>query len=390
MAPNPTAAWCCPATPYRNGTTPQGGDGAAPYGTIFKVNTDGTGFTNLHNFNGPDGQQPHGWFDFIRQHPLRGPPRSAARAAAVTASCSPSRPTGPGFTQLLQFQRQQQRRRAPNGGLVLSGNTLCGTAGVGGPGGVGGVSPRKRKHGRDGFHQSVQLHQRQLRQCPKRRRTGWRPGIVRQQPLRNLAMAAARRTMETLFAINTDSSGSSPIWSPSAMAPAEAIHMGKFGPGGQYSLWDDVVRRQRRRRHRIRLDGARAGCSARRDSARHPAGRRHRRFELDERGLFTPGGARGFRHLHKCAGCDESVHQFHQQFAAVFSAAGKLAFFPKPPVHKSRNKTFIGSRTSQRKSPIFPPPVFPHKFPRKIRAGWRDSRIKTVMNCAALTVVGVL
>jgi uncharacterized repeat protein (TIGR03803 family) len=40
------------------GTTENGG--TSGYGTVFKVNTDGTGFMNLHNFtNGTDGSVPH-------------------------------------------------------------------------------------------------------------------------------------------------------------------------------------------------------------------------------------------------------------------------------------------------------------------------------------------
>ena len=42
------------------GTAQNGG--SAGYGTIFKVNTDGTGFTNLYNFSGgSDGGDPAGY-----------------------------------------------------------------------------------------------------------------------------------------------------------------------------------------------------------------------------------------------------------------------------------------------------------------------------------------
>src|SRR6266478_4414227 len=40
------------------GTTQNGG--SANNGTVFKVNTDGTGFTNLYSFTNSDGAAPHG------------------------------------------------------------------------------------------------------------------------------------------------------------------------------------------------------------------------------------------------------------------------------------------------------------------------------------------
>jgi hypothetical protein len=39
------------------GMTPQGGGGD---GTIFSINTDGTGFHSVFSFNGTDGELPHG------------------------------------------------------------------------------------------------------------------------------------------------------------------------------------------------------------------------------------------------------------------------------------------------------------------------------------------
>ena len=36
-----------------------GGGGSSEYGTVFKVNTDGTGFTVLHSFAGSDGGSPN-------------------------------------------------------------------------------------------------------------------------------------------------------------------------------------------------------------------------------------------------------------------------------------------------------------------------------------------
>src|SRR2546427_12315566 len=77
--------WSCQVTPY--GTTVLGGisgNGGSGYGTIFALNTDGAGFTNLHTF---------------------------------TAACPRCRNSDGVY---------------PYAGLLLSGNTLYGTAAHGG------------------------------------------------------------------------------------------------------------------------------------------------------------------------------------------------------------------------------------------------------------------
>src|SRR6185436_9029817 len=40
------------------GTTSDGGPILFPYGTVFRINKDGTGFLKLHGFNGSDGGGP--------------------------------------------------------------------------------------------------------------------------------------------------------------------------------------------------------------------------------------------------------------------------------------------------------------------------------------------
>jgi hypothetical protein len=48
------------SVPYNMGT-----------GTVFKMNTDGSGFTTLHFFTNGDGAGPAGRISFIQQHALR-------------------------------------------------------------------------------------------------------------------------------------------------------------------------------------------------------------------------------------------------------------------------------------------------------------------------------
>ena len=51
------------------GTAQNGGSSGD--GTLFKLNSDGTGFTTLYNFTGgSDGANPNGRTDFFRQHTI--------------------------------------------------------------------------------------------------------------------------------------------------------------------------------------------------------------------------------------------------------------------------------------------------------------------------------
>ena len=72
--------------------------GTSGNGTVFAVNTDGTGFTNLHNFpaammvflSNSDGAQSVRRFDFIGQHPVWD--GSQVAAVRTMARCSQSTP----------------------------------------------------------------------------------------------------------------------------------------------------------------------------------------------------------------------------------------------------------------------------------------------------------
>jgi len=106
-------------------------------GSIFSVNTDGTGFTNLHSFTalvGPfrtnaDGAAP--WPGMVLSgntlygttsaggHPIKS---GAGTVYAINTD-------GSGFTNLHSFALNDGMQ--PGGGLVLSGNTLYGTCATG-------------------------------------------------------------------------------------------------------------------------------------------------------------------------------------------------------------------------------------------------------------------
>jgi uncharacterized repeat protein (TIGR03803 family) len=106
------------------GTTSVGG--SFGWGTVFAVNTDGSGYTNLHNFAGNDGSGPSGSF-VLSGKTLYGSAGGAGGNGTVFAINT----DGTGFTNIYNFPAGTNGM-GPNGGLVLSGNTLYGTAGGGG------------------------------------------------------------------------------------------------------------------------------------------------------------------------------------------------------------------------------------------------------------------
>jgi len=116
------------------GTAKEGG--AWGDGTVFAVNTDGSGFTNLHSFGGSDGSQP------ICALVLAGNTLYGTTYYGGSANCGTVfavNTDGSGFTNLYSFTALVSSTNSdgamPCAGLILSGNTLYGTAGSGGTGG---------------------------------------------------------------------------------------------------------------------------------------------------------------------------------------------------------------------------------------------------------------
>jgi uncharacterized repeat protein (TIGR03803 family) len=113
------------------GTTVNGGPSAK--GTIFAVNTDGTGFTNLHYFpaQAPTGENTDGampWCSLVLSgNTLYGTTLNGGSQGFGTVFAI--RTNGTLFTVLHHFQWSSNAAHAHS--LVLSGNTLYGTA-VGG------------------------------------------------------------------------------------------------------------------------------------------------------------------------------------------------------------------------------------------------------------------
>ena len=125
------------------GTASAGGS-ANSFGTIFKVNTDGTGFTNLHTFGSTSVQDP--------SFPLAGMVLSGSTLYGTTSSGGGSGAQGTVFkidtsgnafaivhTFPATVSGTNSDGAAPKARLVLSGNVLYGTASAGGLGGKGTV-----------------------------------------------------------------------------------------------------------------------------------------------------------------------------------------------------------------------------------------------------------
>jgi uncharacterized repeat protein (TIGR03803 family) len=114
--------------------------GGSDYGTVFKVNTDGTGFRLLESFNGAyDAAYPN--FLLLSGNTLYGGCGGTGTSGTLFAVST----NGTGFTNLHIFTTISAPHYTNSDGaevwgqLILSGNTLYGAASVGGSGASGMV-----------------------------------------------------------------------------------------------------------------------------------------------------------------------------------------------------------------------------------------------------------
>jgi len=118
--------------------------GSQAFGTVFAVNTDGTGFTNLHNFtNRSDGAEPYGGL-ILLGNTLYGTASYGGSSGNGTVFAVNT--DGSDFAPLYAFSALDAATEttngdgaSPSGPLILSGNTLYGTADFGGAAGNGTV-----------------------------------------------------------------------------------------------------------------------------------------------------------------------------------------------------------------------------------------------------------
>jgi uncharacterized repeat protein (TIGR03803 family) len=114
------------------------GGGSSGGGTIFSLQTDGSSFANLHNFNtipssgtpaNIGGASPRAGL-ILSGNTLYGTASGGGTSGAGTLFAINT--NGSGFTVLHNFAGYPSDGANPNAGLILSGNMLYGTANVGG------------------------------------------------------------------------------------------------------------------------------------------------------------------------------------------------------------------------------------------------------------------
>ena len=116
--------------------------GSFGYGTVFAVNTDGTGFTVLHNFNSSDGSFPTAGL-ILSSNTLYGTTVNGGKFDDGTVYALDTGSTN--FTVLHHFTARPHSPYTnsdganPYAALVLSSNTLYGTASDGGKGNAGTI-----------------------------------------------------------------------------------------------------------------------------------------------------------------------------------------------------------------------------------------------------------
>jgi len=126
------------------GTTASGG--GSGMGTVFKFNSDGTGFTNFYNFTGVDAWIPQARL-IISGNTLYG--TSSLGGSSTRGNVFAVNTDGSGFTNLHSFSTTLPQSYSTSGTnndgatprteLILFGNTLYGTASRGGNSGKGTV-----------------------------------------------------------------------------------------------------------------------------------------------------------------------------------------------------------------------------------------------------------
>jgi uncharacterized repeat protein (TIGR03803 family) len=143
-------AQCSPSNPYA-GLILSGGTlygpavfgGVFGFGTLFAVNTVETGFTNLHSFTGGSGGAGPSGELILSANTLFGTADTGGNAGSGTVFGINT--GGSGFTNLYSFTARfgasltNRDGSGPAAGLVLSGSTLYGTASSGGSYGNGTV-----------------------------------------------------------------------------------------------------------------------------------------------------------------------------------------------------------------------------------------------------------
>jgi uncharacterized repeat protein (TIGR03803 family) len=112
------------------GMSNAGGNNVDSVGTIYSVNTDGTGFATLLDFNGTNGANPYGAL-IANSGTLYGLATGGGTIGGVLFSIGTN---GSGYTNLVNFGVNNVIGASPHGSLLLSNNVLYGMTLSGGKG----------------------------------------------------------------------------------------------------------------------------------------------------------------------------------------------------------------------------------------------------------------
>ncbi len=97
-------------------------DGKYFYGGIFSIDTNGTHYTELHDFNGTDGERPSAGSLALSGNTLYGmTPNGGANGMGVIFSIQTN---GTNFKDLFNFDSASGNM--PNGSVIMAGGKLCG------------------------------------------------------------------------------------------------------------------------------------------------------------------------------------------------------------------------------------------------------------------------
>jgi uncharacterized repeat protein (TIGR03803 family) len=231
------AFWTPPATPINSdginpyaglilsgntlyGTAQQGGSSGK--GTVFAVNTDGTGFTTLYSFtattlpyggSNSDGVYPYGALT-LSGNTLYGTALSGGSSGGGTVFALNT--NGTAFTTLHNCYTHVLEESQPYAGLILSGNTLYGTALSGGSSGRGTVFAVNTNG--TGF---TNLYSFTATSFPDSTNSDgaspWSGLILSGNTLYGTAAAGGSSHHGTVFAVNTDGTGFTTVHNFSAL-----------------------------------------------------------------------------------------------------------------------------------------------------------------------------
>jgi uncharacterized repeat protein (TIGR03803 family) len=193
------------------------GGGSSGCGTAFKVNTDGTAFTTLHGFTGgSDGGNPNAGL-VLSGNTLYG--TASGFGSSVNQTVFALNTDGTAFSTLHSFTGGSDGGD-PNGGLVLSGNTLYGSAREGGSsaGASGNGTVFAVKTDGTGFRN---VHSFTASPAPDYTNSdGAWPGklLLSGNTLYGTALGGGSSGNGTLFKVNTDGTGFTTLYSFTALS----------------------------------------------------------------------------------------------------------------------------------------------------------------------------